>query len=208
VGIYTEWVVPHLVHLSMRQSTFVPYRQRVVSQAQGRVLEIGIGSGLNLPLYTSAVTSFIGLDPSPKLLSMAKQKGNESAIAERELVEASAESIPLEDGSVDTVVSTWTLCTIPDVQGALKEMNRVMRPTGRLLFVEHGRSPETRVRRWQDRLNPIWRPIAGGCNLNRPIVELLEQAGFRIEHVDTGYGKGPRPMTFMYEGVARKTTSL
>jgi ubiquinone/menaquinone biosynthesis C-methylase UbiE len=190
----------------MRQSTLVPYRERVVSQAEGRVLEIGIGSGLNLPFYTSAVTSFIGLEPSPKLLSMAKHQGDEPGSARRELVEASAESIPLEDGSVDTVVSTWTLCTIPDVQRALNEMKRVMKSTGRLLFVEHGRSPDAPVRRWQDRLNPIWRAIAGGCNLNRPIVQLVEQAGFRIEHVDTGYGKGPRPMTFMYEGVARKTT--
>jgi ubiquinone/menaquinone biosynthesis C-methylase UbiE len=125
--------------------------------------------------------------------------------ARRGLVEASAEAIPLESGTVDTVVTTWTLCTIPDVQRALGEMRRVMKPSGRLLFVEHGRSPDESVRRWQDRLNPIWRPVAGGCNLNRPITELLTEAGFRIEHVETGYGTGPRPMTFMYEGVARKT---
>src|SRR5262249_18934631 len=102
------------------------------------------------------------------------------------------------------VVSTWTLCTIPDVERALSEMRRVMKPNGRLLFVEHGRSPDESVRRWQDRLNPIWRPIAGGCNLKPPITELLQRAGFGIEHVDTGYGKGPRPMTFMYEGIARR----
>jgi len=206
VGFYAERIVPYLVHLAMRQHTLVPYRQRVVSQADGRVLEIGIGSGLNLPFYTSAVSAVIGLEPSPKLLAMAKEQAiSQPPRARRELVEASAEAIPLESGTVDTVVTTWTLCTIPDVQQALREMRRVMKPSGRLLFVEHGRSPDEAVRRWQDRLNPIWRPAAGGCHLNRPITELLIQAGFSIEHVETGYGTGPRPMTFMYEGVARKS---
>jgi ubiquinone/menaquinone biosynthesis C-methylase UbiE len=206
VGFYAEHIVPHLVHLAMRQNTLVPYRKRVVSQADGQVLEIGIGSGLNLPFYTSAVSAVIGLEPSPKLLAMAKEQATrQPPRARRELVEASAEAIPLESGTVDTVVTTWTLCTIPDVQRALREMRRVMKPSGRLLFVEQGRSPDESVRRWQDRLNPIWRPVAGGCNLNRPITELLTEAGFRIDQVDTGYGTGPRPMTFMYEGVARKT---
>ena len=188
----------------MRQSTLVPYRQRIVAQAEGRVLEIGIGSGLNLPFYTPAATSVVGLEPSPKLLSIAKHQDSKPARVRRELVEASAEAIPLEDASVDTVVTTWTLCTIPDVGRALIEMRRVMKPTGKLLFVEHGQSPDAPVRRWQDRLNPLWKTIAGGCNLNRPMVQLLEQAGFRIEHVETGYGKGPRPMAFMYEGIARR----
>jgi ubiquinone/menaquinone biosynthesis C-methylase UbiE len=152
------------------------------------------------------VSSVIGLEPSPKLLAMAKdQATRQPPRARRELLGASAEAIPLESDTVDTVVTTWTLCTIPDVQRALRELRRVMKPRGRLLFVEHGRSPDESVRRWQDRLNPIWRRVAGGCNLNRPITELLTQAGFGIEHVETGYGTGPRPMTFMYEGVARKT---
>ena len=168
------------------------------------MLEIGIGSGLNLPFYTPAVTTVVGLEPSAKLLSMARQQDNGRAMPRRDLVEASAEAIPLEDGSVDTVVTTWTLCTIPDVQRALREMRRVMTSSGRLLFVEHGRSPDAPVRRWQDRLNPIWKPIAGGCHLNRPIAELIERAGFRIEQMDMGYATGPRPMVFMYEGVARR----
>jgi ubiquinone/menaquinone biosynthesis C-methylase UbiE len=204
VGFYAERVVPYLVHLSMRQATLVPYRRRVISRAEGRVLEIGIGSGLNLPFYTPAVTTVVGLEPSAKLLSMARQQDNGRAMPRRDLVEASAEAIPLEDGSVDTVVTTWTLCTIPDVQRALREMRRVMTSSGRLLFVEHGRSPDAPVRRWQDRLNPIWKPIAGGCHLNRPIAELIERAGFRIEQMDMGYATGPRPMVFMYEGVARR----
>jgi ubiquinone/menaquinone biosynthesis C-methylase UbiE len=120
-----------------------------------------------------------------------------------ELVKGSAESIPMEDNTVDTVLTTWTLCTIPDVNRALSEMRRVLKPSGRLLFVEHGRSPDDKVQRWQDRLNPIWKRIAGGCHLNRSVGHLIEVAGFQIERLDTGYMKGPKPMTFMYEGAAR-----
>jgi len=109
----------------------------------------------------------------------------------------------LDDKSVDTVVTTWTLCTIPSVTRALSEMRRVLKPGGRLLFVEHGRSPDPNVRRWQDRLTPLWRRIGGGCHLNRAISQLIEESGFRIERMDTGYMKGPKPMTFMYEGSAR-----
>jgi ubiquinone/menaquinone biosynthesis C-methylase UbiE len=118
------------------------------------------------------------------------------------LIEGSAESIPLDDGSVDTVVSTWSLCTIGDVATALAEIRRVVRPHGQLLFVEHGLSSEDRVRRWQDRLTPVWKRAAGGCHLNRPIASLVEEAGFRISEMETGYMPGPKPMTFIYEGSA------
>jgi ubiquinone/menaquinone biosynthesis C-methylase UbiE len=202
MGFYREQILPHLVHLSMRQSTLAPYRERVVSSAGGRVLEIGIGSGLNLPLYSRTVTQVVGLDPSPKLLSMAHD-AKDRTCRSAELIEAVAEAIPIETRSIDTVVTTWTLCTIPDVMRALDEMRRVLKATGRLVFVEHGRSSDVGVRRWQDRLNPCWKPIAGGCHLNRPIAELIERSGFRIERLDTGYAKGPKPMTFMYEGIAR-----
>jgi ubiquinone/menaquinone biosynthesis C-methylase UbiE len=120
------------------------------------------------------------------------------------LIEASAESIPLDDSSVDTVVTTWTLCTIPDVAKALAEMRRVLKPDGRLLFVEHGLSPDQGVRKWQNRLTPVWKKIAGGCHLNRPIAKLVEAAGFRVWGLDTGYMRGPKPMTFIYEGAARR----
>jgi ubiquinone/menaquinone biosynthesis C-methylase UbiE len=202
VSFYREWVLPYLVHLSMRQPTLIPYRRRVISKAGGRILEIGFGSGLNLPFYTTNATQIIGLEPSPRLLSMVTQATGSEHPSTR-LVEASAEAIPLDDQSIDTVVTTWTLCTIPDVRRALEEMRRVLKPEGCLLFVEHGRSPDAGVRRWQDRLNPIWKPVAGGCHLNRPIRELIEGSGFRIEQMDTGYGQGPRPMTFMFEGLAR-----
>jgi ubiquinone/menaquinone biosynthesis C-methylase UbiE len=186
----------------MRQPTFREYRSRVLSAAEGCVLEIGVGSGLNLSFYGDAVKHVIGLEPSPKLLSMAGRAGK--AMSQPvELLQGSAEAVPLENKSVDTVVSTWTLCSIPDVARALGEVRRVLRTDGRLLFVEHGRSPDPRVSRWQDRLTPVWKRIGGGCHLNRPMAQLIESAGFRVEHVTTGYMKGPKPMTFMYEGSAR-----
>jgi ubiquinone/menaquinone biosynthesis C-methylase UbiE len=204
MGFYENRILPHLVHLSMRQNTFLAYRRRLVPAAQGRVLEIGVGSGLNLPLYTDAADHVVGLDTSPRLLSMARQV-HQSGARSPELIEGSAEALPLEDHSIDTVVTTWTLCTIPDVHAALREMRRVLKPSGALLFVEHGRSPDENVRRWQDRLTPVWKRLGGGCHLNRPIRELLEDSGFSIERIETGNMKGPKPLTFMYEGKARPT---
>lgn len=202
MGLYQDHILPHLIHLTMRQRNLAAYRARVIPAAQGRVLEIGIGSGLNLPYYGTAVERVIGLDPSPKLLAMARDAGPR-ALVPLELIESSAEEIPLYNRSIDTVVTTWTMCSIPDVARALGEMCRVLKPEGRLLFVEHGRSPDSGVRRWQDRLTPVWRRIGGGRHLNRAISELVEGAGFRIEQIETGYMRGPRPMTFMYEGSAR-----
>ena len=185
----------------MRQETLVAYRQRLVSAATGRILEIGVGSGLNLRHYGDGAKRVIGLDPSVKLLSMAEQAPKRPMLSVQ-LLRGSAEDIPMDDDSIDTVVSTWTLCTIPDISRALSEMRRVLKPDGRLLFVEHGRSSDAKVRRWQDRLTPLWRRMGGGCHLNRAISQLIEHAGFRIERMDTGYMKGPKPMTFMYEGSA------
>ena len=133
----------------MRKAALVPYRRRLIAGATGRVLEIGIGSGLNLPFYSSGVTHVVGLEPSPKLLGFAKRESS-STPGQPELLEGSAEAIPLDDRSIDTVVTTWTLCTIPDVRRALQEARRVLKPDGRLLFVEHGRSADAAVRRWQD----------------------------------------------------------
>ena len=202
MGFYEDRILPHLVHLSMRQDTFLAYRRRLVPAAQRRVLEIGVGSGLNLPLYTDAAEHVVGLDTSPRLLSVARHV-HRSGTASTELLEGSAEALPLEDKSIDAVVTTWTLCTIPDVNAALREMRRVLKPSGALLFVEHGRSPDEKVRRWQDRLTPVWKRLGGGCHLNRPIRELLEDSGFRIGRIETGYMNGPKPMTFICEGRAR-----
>ena len=202
MGFYNDRIVPILIDLSMRNKLLRPYRQRVIGAAEGRVLEIGIGSGLNLPLYGANVAYLTGLDPSPRLLAKAREALHDIS-APVALIEGSAEAIPLDDASVDTVVTTWTLCSIRSAPRALAEMRRVLRPAGRLLFVEHGRAPEPRIRWWQDRLTPMWRRIGGGCHLNRAISDLIPDAGFRIERLDTGYMRGPKPMTFMYEGSAR-----
>jgi ubiquinone/menaquinone biosynthesis C-methylase UbiE len=204
VGFYDDRVVPHLIRLSMREATLVPYRRRITSAAAGRVVEIGVGSGENLRLYSTQADRVIGLDPSPRLLSMAREAAHEAAVP-IELMKGSAQEIPLADRSADTVVMTWTLCSIPDPSRALREIRRVMKESGRLLFVEHGRSPDPGVSRWQDRLTPLWRRLAGGCHLNRPMRLLIEDAGFHLERIDTRYMKGPKPMTFMYEGCARAT---
>ncbi len=202
MSLYQRYVLPRLLHLAMRQKTLLPFRKRVVGAAAGRVLEIGVGSGLNFPLYGSAVTSVLGLEPSTPLLDMACARASSAAIPVR-LLDASAEAIPLELGSIDTVVTTWTLCTIPDVQRALSEMRRVLKPGGWLLFVEHGRAPEARIARWQDRLDPLWSRVAGGCHLNRKIDDLISGNGFRINSVVNARLPGPRTHTFLYEGGAR-----
>jgi ubiquinone/menaquinone biosynthesis C-methylase UbiE len=202
MSFYHRHVVPRLVHLAMRQKQHDPFRQRIVGAAEGRVLEIGVGSGLNFPFYGATVTSVIGLEPSPALLRMARSRAS-SAKAPITLLDASAEAIPLESGSIDTVVTTWTLCTIPNAPLALAEIRRVLRPGGALRFVEHGRAPEPGVARWQDRLDPLWRRIAGGCHLNRKIDALILGNGFRIEALDNARLPGPRTHTFLYEGCAR-----
>jgi ubiquinone/menaquinone biosynthesis C-methylase UbiE len=203
MGFYRDRILPFVIDTAMRQRNLTPYRSRVVPAAEGRVLEIGVGSGLNLPFYSQKMERVIGLDPSPKLLSMARQAAR-PASGPVEFVEGSAEAIPLEDASVDTVVTTWTLCSIPDAPRSLSEMRRVLKPDGRLLFVEHGRAPDAGVRWWQDHLNPAWKRLGGGCHLNRAIGTLIEGAGFQFERIETGYMRGPRPMSFMYEGSARR----
>jgi ubiquinone/menaquinone biosynthesis C-methylase UbiE len=202
MGFYDRRVLPHLLNLAMRNGDLEPYRKRVLAMAAGRVLEIGIGSGLNLPFYGSEAREILGLDPHPALLKMASGK---VSIVPTKIVGGSAESIPLEDASVDTIVTTWTLCTIPDVSAALREMSRVLKPAGRLVFVEHGLAPAENVRRWQQRLTPLSKKMIGGCHLNRPIADLIRNAGFDIEQMETGYARGPKPMTYFYEGSARRS---
>jgi ubiquinone/menaquinone biosynthesis C-methylase UbiE len=201
MGFYQDQIVPLLINSSMRQKNLAAYRDRIVPAATGRVLEIGIGSGLNLPLYSPSVQHVIGLDPSPRLLQMAR--GAQRRNLPVDFIEGSADGIPLEKASIDTVVTTWTLCSIPDADRALREMHRVLKSAGRLLFVEHGRAPDPNVVWWQDRLTPIWKCLGGGCHLNRAIGSLIEGAGFQFERLETGYMRGPKPMAFMYEGSAR-----
>ncbi|MGO4881113.1 MAG: class I SAM-dependent methyltransferase [Bryobacteraceae bacterium] len=201
MGFYQDRILPRLLDVSMRAERHLRYRQRLVARAAGRVLEIGAGSGLNLPLYGGGVTEIVGLEPHRKLMGMAR--GRQCAVNWTP-IEASAQAIPLDNASVDTVVSAWVLCSIPDVALALGEAHRVLKPGGQLLFVEHGLAPDAAVQRWQHRLTPVWKRLAGGCHLNRPIPELVRRAGFEIDVVETGYAEGPRPMTFTYEGCARR----
>jgi ubiquinone/menaquinone biosynthesis C-methylase UbiE len=202
MGFYQRHIVPCLTHLSMSQQQLLPYRRNVIGAAEGRVLEIGVGSGLNFALYGAAVRSVIGLEPSVELLRMARGRAGAAPVAVT-LLDASAEAIPLDAGSIDTVVTTWTLCTIPDALRALSEMRRVLKPSGALLFVEHGRAPEVGVARWQDRIDPLWSRLAGGCHLNRKMDDLVAAAGFRIEGLQNSRLPGPRTHTYLYEGRAR-----
>lgn len=201
MGFYRESVVPHLIRMAMKKREVTPYRRQLIPQALGCVLEIGIGSGLNLPFYGPRVTRVLGLDPSPRLLELAGQYRGSTAFP-LELVRGTAEAIPVRTGSVDTVVSTWTLCSVPDAGRALAEMRRVLKPAGRLLFVEHGLTPEPDLQRWQRRLTPLWQRVTGGCRLDRKVDDLIVQAGFDIETLATGYARGPKLTTFFYQGAA------
>jgi ubiquinone/menaquinone biosynthesis C-methylase UbiE len=177
-------------------------RQRVVPRAKGRVLEVGIGTGLNMRYYDkSRVTHITGLDPALELHPLARERIAQSGL-QVDLVGVSAEKIPLPDASFDTVLITYTLCSIPNPQAALLEMRRVLTPTGSLLYCEHGRAPEASVQRWQTRLQPLWGPVAGGCQLGRDIAALLLEAGFALPDLQTRYLRGPRPFSFHYWGEA------
>jgi ubiquinone/menaquinone biosynthesis C-methylase UbiE len=201
MSFYNDFILPRLLDFSMRNKQLLPFRKRVIGAAEGRVLEIGAGSGRNLPFYRSPAKEILALEPSQKLVAMAR--GAADSAVPVHFLEASAEAIPLDDCTIDTVVTTWTLCSIPQAALALGEMRRVLRPGGKLLFAEHGLAPSESVRWWQDHLTPAWRRIGGGCHLNRPIRSMIEGAGFRIDRIETGYIPGPKPMTFMYEGSAR-----
>ncbi|MDH3746343.1 MAG: class I SAM-dependent methyltransferase [Acidobacteriota bacterium] len=202
MGLYSKYILPKIVHVTCSLKPNMRQREKVVPLASGYVLEVGIGSGLNLPYYDSArVTKLWGLDPAPEMTRMARERARKVDF-EVDFIGLPGEEVPLEDGSVDTVVITYTLCTIPDTAAALGQMRRVLKSGGELIFCEHGVAPDTNVRRWQDRINPIWKRLGGGCHLNRAIPELIEQGGFQIERMDTMYLPGWRPATFNYWGSA------
>lgn len=202
MGLYSKYVLPKVVHLTCSMKPNMRQRAKVVPMARGRVLEIGIGSGLNFPYYDAGrVTKCWGLDPAPEMLRLA-EKAAGSVAFEVEFLQVSSDKIPLEDCSVDTVIVTYTLCTIPDTEPALREMARVLDPSGQLIFCEHGAAPDASVRRWQDVMNPLWKRLGGGCQLNRLIPELIEKGGFRIDHMESMYIPGWRPASFNYWGRA------
>lgn len=201
---YDHYVLPYLIDAACGMKAIQRQRATLVSQARGRVLEIGIGTGRNLPFYDrTKLESLQGLDPAAQMHALARKRAHKAGL-DVELLTLPAERIPADDESFDTVLSTFTLCTIPDAVAALREMQRVLKPDGVLLFCEHGLSPDASVRRWQERLTPIWKPIAGGCHLNRDIPALLAAGGFVVTEIEADYLRGPRPMTYVYRGAARR----
>jgi ubiquinone/menaquinone biosynthesis C-methylase UbiE len=199
---YQNRVFPWALDLACGLPMIGRMRQQVVPLAQGRVLEVGLGTGLNMPHYdTARVTRITGLDPALELQPRARRRIEASGL-DVDLLALSAERIPRPDASFDTVVVTYSLCTIPDPLAALQEMRRVLAPGGSLLFCEHGRAPDAAVARWQDRLQGLWGPLAGGCHLNRDIPALLHAAGLHCPQLHTGYLPGPKPWTFHYWGQA------
>ena len=202
MGLYGRYVLPKVVHLACSAKPTMRQREKVVPLAKGRVLEVGVGSGLNLQYYDPKnVTKLWALDPSKEMVRLASRAAR-SVNLEVDFIGLPGEEIPLESGSVDTVVMTYTLCTIPDPLRALRQMARVLKPGGELIFCEHGAAPDASVRRWQDRIDPLWKRLAGGCHLNRPIPDLIEQGGFKIKGIETMYTPGWRPVSFNYWGTA------
>jgi ubiquinone/menaquinone biosynthesis C-methylase UbiE len=198
---YTDHLLPRFVHLALRSRRFGKLREETVQGLSGTVLEVGFGSGLNLPYYSPQVSRLLAIEPSRDALRLAR-KAIAAAPFPVEHAGDTAEALPLSAGSVDAAVSTWTLCTIPDAARALREIRRVLKPEGTFHFIEHGLSDEPRVARWQNRLTPLQKRLAGGCHLNRPIERMIEEAGFRLERMDRFYGQGPKVVMYFYVGVA------
>ena len=205
MGIYTEHLVPRLINFAMRGEQFQKLRRDLVGQARGQVLEVGIGSGLNLPHYGAAVDHVTGIDPSETGLVLAEQQAKISS-TQVELIQGSAEQIPLPDASFDSVVSTWTLCSVPSVEAVIAEIYRVLKPGGRFYFIEHGLADDPTVVKWQGRLTPMMKACAGGCHLNRPIDKQIAASTFHLNQIETGYLlPGPRPFVHNFLGEAVKS---
>ncbi len=199
---YDRHILPYVLDIACGIKPVTKQRRKVVPLAQGRVLEIGIGSGLNMAHYDkSKVSKIVGLDPALQMHRLAKKRITRAGL-DVELIGLSAETIPQDDASFDTVVCTYTLCTIPDPLSALREIRRVLKPGGKLLFCEHGRAPDENIRRWQNRLDRVWGKISGGCHLTRDVPVLLKDGGFTCHDLQTMYLPGPKPLTYNYWGSA------
>ncbi len=207
MNIYDRFVLPRVVHFTCSRKPNMRQRAKIVPAASGKVLEIGFGSGLNLPFYDSAAVQHLwALEPSQQMWALAQQSVTRVSFPV-ELLKASAEDVPLPDRTVDTVVITYTLCTLPDVPRALAQVARVLRADGCLFFCEHGLAPDESVRNWQSRLNPLWRRFGGGCHLNRDIPALLQAGGFQAVEMSTMYIPGWKPASFNYWGKAMPSSS-
>ena len=202
MGVYAKYVLPRIIDIAMRNEETTRLRAAWVPHARGEVLEIGIGSGLNLPFYSSNIHRVYGVDPSVELQRMARKRAMAGPIEVEFLSQSAEEQLPIANASIDTVVITWALCSIPNAPKALQQVKRVLKASGRLIFLEHGRAPDPGIAVWQDRITPFWKHIGGGCHLNRKIDDLIMAAGFRIAELKTCYLPGPRPMTYTYQGVA------
>lgn len=205
MGLYDKYILPKFLNCACGSKPINYQRQKVVPLAKGKVLDIGIGSGLNIPFYNSdQIDKVIGIDPSYELIELAKELANDSK-ASIELVIGSAESIPYPDNFFDTVLVTYTMCTIPNVAIANKEMWRVLKDDGRLIFCEHGLAPDKKISKWQNRIDPFWGKIAGGCHLNRDIQKLITDAGFSFESLDKMYiPNTPKFAGYNYWGIGKK----
>jgi ubiquinone/menaquinone biosynthesis C-methylase UbiE len=204
MAFYHTHVLPYLIDVACSQPQIMKKRRQLIPAASGRVLEVGFGSGTNLGFYDACkVERLFALEPSTGMRRRAGRALAKSPL-DIEWLELPGEEIPLDSASVDTVVLTYTACTIPGVDAALREMRRVLKPGGRLLFSEHGAAPDAGVARWQRRIEPLWKPLAGGCHLTRRPDTLIAQAGFQIDSMEAGYlPKSPRFAAFNYAGSAR-----
>lgn len=204
MGWYDKHILPTVINLACSTKPVRKQREKIVPLAEGDVLEVGIGSGLNLPWYDrSKVRKIWGLEPAEEMRRKARKNLAGSGL-DLEFIDLPGEQIPLDDNSVDTVLITYTLCSIDDTEAALAGMRRVLKPGGRLLFCEHGKAPDANVRKWQDRLNGPWGKIGGGCNINRDIPALIRGAGFGIEREEQMYIPGIRLLSYNYWGSATK----
>ncbi len=203
MSFYDNHILPHVIDLACGSKPVLKQREKIVPQAEGRILEIGMGSGINIPFYNpDKVEKVWGLEPSEGMREKARPRV-EAAPFELEWLGLPGEEIPLDNDSADTIVLTYTLCTIPDWRAAVEQMRRVLKPGGKLLFSEHGKAPDEAVRKWQDRINPVWKKIGGGCHLNRDIPKLLTEGGFAIKKLDTMYVPStPKVAGFTYWGYA------
>jgi len=204
MGVYVERVLPHVINVAMGNKRNRPVRERVCAGLTGDVVEIGFGTGHNLPYIPGSVTRLRAVEPSQRSVQLARRR-IDAAPFPVDVVGLDGQRLPLDDESTDHVLCTWSLCTIPDPVAAVREMRRVLRPSGWLHFVEHGRAADEKVRRWQNRLNGIQNHIGGGCNLNRDIPGIVTSGGFEITSLDTYYNPGePKILAYLYEGVARR----
>jgi ubiquinone/menaquinone biosynthesis C-methylase UbiE len=201
MGLYQDQILPRVIDKVLDNAETRRLRTRYVAGVEGVVLEIGFGSGLNVPHYPTSVSRVLAVDPATVGRKLAQGRIDERGV-DVAFVGLDGASIPVDDASVDSVLSTFTLCTIPDVDRALSEIRRVLRPGGRFHFLEHGRSPDPRVARRQDRFNPMQKVVAGGCNMNRSIDVLVERAGFELESLEHPPMRGPKAQSYMYAGVA------